>query len=90
MVKDFDSTREDIKNNIRKLKFALPYTYIDEKYNSNMRNDLQKSIIVEFGHKKESGDNRQESFQRPVSVPYSQAGDINLHENRDRLKKSFH
>lgn len=88
VVKDFDTPKEDIKNAIRRLRYPMPFTTIDEKSYNCLRSDLQKAIVVEFSHKREGIESKQEQMSRPVSVPYSQ-GDINLHENRDRLKRSF-
>ena len=67
----------------------MPYTAFDEKYYSCFRNDLQKAIFVQFSTKLfEGGKSEHEPVQRPPSNPKSEsASEVNLHENRDRLKQ---
>ena len=86
MVSDFDSDKEEVRGAIRKIKYTMPYTSIDDKFYNCLKADLQKTVFVEFGHRKdpEKNESRQDSFQRAVSY---QTSGINLHENRDRLKK---
>lgn len=77
-MKDFDTPKEDIKNAIRRLRYPMPFTAIDDKFYNCLRSDLQKAIVVQFSNKKEGNEIKQEPVSRPISVPYPQ-GDINLH-----------
>ncbi len=52
MVKDFDSTKEEIKNAIKRLRYAMPFTGFDDKFYNCMRTDIQKMIVVEFSLKR--------------------------------------
>lgn len=66
----------------------MPYTTLDEKYYSNFRNSIEKCIFVQFNNNKFEGrKSEHESNNRAPSYPRSEvASDVNLHENRDRLK----
>lgn len=70
----------------------MPYTAFDEKYYSCFRNDLQKAIFVQFSTKLFEGTKSEhEPPQRQPSYPRSEkaVSEVNLHENRDRLKQGI-
>lgn len=66
----------------------MPYTAFDEKYYSCLRSDLQKAIFVQFSSKLFEGT---KSVHEVVEKPpkSESASEINLHENRDRLKSGI-
>ena len=51
VVTDFDNPRDEVKKSVKSIKYGMPYTTLDEKYYSCLRNDLQKCIFVQFGSK---------------------------------------
>lgn len=85
---DFDNPKDEVKKAVRHVKYSMPYTAFDEKYYSCLRSDLQKAIFVQFSSKLfEGGKSEHEVASKPSK---SEApSEINLHENRDRLKSGI-
>lgn len=79
MTTDFDTKKEEIKANIRKLKFSPAVVAPEEKYFGCFRNDLGKMVKLDLGQRKDYVGEK----------PAQGVGEINMHENRDRLKRNF-
>lgn len=77
MIYDFDAPREEIKGAIRRIRLASPQAVVDDKYYSCLRNDVPKSIIVDYNVKREQSESRYggDSIARSIPLP----GEINLH-----------
>lgn len=78
MTTDFDTGKDEIKQAIRKIRYPTPAAIVDEKTNSCFKNDLAKLIQLSFS-RNEYAEMAKDSASDYLSV--------NMHQNRDRLKK---
>jgi hypothetical protein len=77
---DFDTGKEEVKQAVRKLKYPAPAAVVDEKTYNCFRNDLAKLIQLTFARSDYAEGMAKESGSEYLSV--------NMHQNRDKLKKA--
>ncbi len=80
MITDFDTNKEEIKQAIRKIKYPLPNTFVDEKTYNCFRADLGRLVNLSFNAKPEYSEG-------PAKDSASEYLSVNLHQNRDKLKR---
>jgi hypothetical protein len=76
---DFDSGKEEVKQGIRKLKYPVSTAVVDEKIYTCFRNDLTKMVQIAFSRSEYAEGAARDSASEMVSV--------NMHQNRDKIKK---
>jgi hypothetical protein len=76
---DFDSGKEEVKQAVRKLKYPVSAAVVDEKTYNCFRSDLAKLVQLSFSRSDYAEGVAKDSASEYLSV--------NMHQNRDKLKK---
>ena len=83
MKKDFESELEAIRADIKKLRFPNVHLSIDEQRYSCFKNDLDRLIVSDDEVARMDYSRRPVGQSGPKDAPM-----INLHQNRDHIKRN--
>jgi hypothetical protein len=68
---DFDTSKEELKAAVRRVRYGSPQVVFDEKYYNCLRNDILKAVVIDYNFRRDAGQESRQTEMTQRTVPLS-------------------